>query len=214
MTFTVRGHQLDGRQQAFIYLFFVFCASSGCTSSEISVNTGSWCVEAMAPLVGSWMQWVLWLFIGGGGFTMIYFFDNGWLNKSCEFQTKKASQCAPQWLCCPSGLETTWHDACAGEEVKPSTGARLSVFIQFERKKHYQVVAAAAGGCMSEIEVKLASLKYIHILALSFMHGWWKPQLGDQCLSSLCVKKNTYLVLFHMVTVILLNRCYWMILFF
>lgn len=39
------------------------------------------------------------------------------------------------------------------------------------KKKHWQVVAAAAGGCMSETEVKLASLKYIHILALSFMHG-------------------------------------------
>lgn len=55
MTFTVRGHQLDGRQQAFIY-FLSFVLFSGCTSSEISVNTGSWCAEAMAPLVGSWMQ--------------------------------------------------------------------------------------------------------------------------------------------------------------
>lgn len=126
LTFAVSAQQQNGALVNF--LSFVFLQAALFQKSPWIQDLGVW-RRRHRRLAPGCNRCVLLLFVclfllflwGGGGSQRL--FDNGHSKKkkSFKFQIKKLFQCAPQWLCCPSGLEMTWQDACAGEEVQPLT---------------------------------------------------------------------------------------------
>lgn len=97
-------------------------------------GTVGWLLDA----IGAVLLFVF-LFVWGWGRGKGYK-ENVHPEKSCEFQTRKLSQCAPQWLCCPSVLEMTWRDACAGEEVNCQRGAIFAVYWKSDKSKKLREV--------------------------------------------------------------------------